>query len=263
MTTIVSRQVAVEPKDRELFLRAQAGDGAAVDELVQKNIGLVYHTINKRSGRYTGTLLGAEADDLLSEGTIGLMRAIQLFDVDRGIRFSTYAVPWIMQTIDRGTCKMSGKLETGHSVRKRLLIQQVESELASQLQREPTVEEIARTSKMNPEVVQRQRYEVTCDHFENGDHEIADTAPTRQSLDVVDLDAAIDVLAAIENATGLTSKQREILKLHFGIGEAEPMTMIEVAERCSMSVQMVSTSVRSAIAILKRSPNLVGYECDD
>jgi RNA polymerase sigma factor (sigma-70 family) len=263
MTTIVSRPAAVEPQERELFLRAQAGDRAAVDELVRKHIGLIHLTIRKRSNRYSGPLLGHESDDLVSEGTIGLMRAIQLFDVDRGIRFSTYAMTWIAQVIDRGTRKMSGKLETDYGLGKRLLIRQVENELTSRLQREPTVEEIAEESRLNPDVVKRQRREVICDHFTDGDHESADSAPTRHQLDVVDMDVAIDVLSAIEHAYGLTPRQRAILKLHFGIGEDAPMSMAEVAELYSISVQTVATTVRNAIAILKRSPSLSGYECDD
>ncbi len=83
-------------EERELFLRAQKGDKEAKEQLFNNNIGLVHHVIKRYINRS-----GVETEDLFQIGAMGLVKAIERFDIDYGVCFSTYAVPVIMGEIRR------------------------------------------------------------------------------------------------------------------------------------------------------------------
>lgn len=120
-----------------LIERLQAGDKTAREVLVEKNLGLVYHIAKRFNGR------GYEAEDLIQIGSIGLMKAIDKFDLSYAVRFSTYAVPMITGEIKRflrddGMIKMSRSIrENGWKIRA------ASERLAQQLGREATIEEIS------------------------------------------------------------------------------------------------------------------------
>ncbi len=86
-------------EERELFVRAQGGDQEAKERLFEKNTGLVYHVVKRFAGR--GGANRIEAEDLFQIGAMGLVKAIEKFDMDYGVCFSTYAVPVIMGEIRR------------------------------------------------------------------------------------------------------------------------------------------------------------------
>lgn len=117
------------------------------DEIVERNMGLVHSCAHKFKGR------GLEYDDLFQAGCIGLVKAAEAFDFDRGVRFSTYAVPVILGEIrrlfrDGGTVKVSRSLkETA------LKVTRAREHLSSQSGREPTVSELARYMDLQEEQV--------------------------------------------------------------------------------------------------------------
>lgn len=120
-----------------LIERLQAGDKKAREVLVEKNLGLVYHIVKRFHGR------GYEAEDLIQIGSIGLMKAIDKFDLSYEVKFSTYAVPMITGEIKRflrddGMIKMSRSIrENGWKIRA------ASEKLAQQLGRDATLEEIS------------------------------------------------------------------------------------------------------------------------
>ncbi len=121
-----------------LIERSQAGDKAAREVLVEKNLGLVYHIVKRFAGR------GCDMEDLAQIGSIGLMKAIDKFDISFGVKFSTYAVPMIAGEIKRflrddGMIKMSRSIrENGWKIRA------AAQKLAQQLGRDATLEEISK-----------------------------------------------------------------------------------------------------------------------
>ena len=130
---------------RILLERAHQGDKAARDEMVKKNTGLVWSIVKRFLNR------GAEAEDLFQIGSIGLLKAIDKFDLDFQVRFSTYAVPMISGEIrrflrDDGLLKVSRSLKEtavrGYAVREAL---------ERKLGREPALKEIAAELKISPE----------------------------------------------------------------------------------------------------------------
>lgn len=120
-----------------LIARSQSGDKAAREVLIEKNLGLVHSIVRRFLGR------GAEPEDLFQVGVIGLMKAVDKFDLTLGVRFSTYAVPMITGEIKRflrddGLVKVSRTLkEQNYRVRA------ARQKLQTKLHREPTLQEIA------------------------------------------------------------------------------------------------------------------------
>lgn len=132
---------------KELIRRSQEGDQEARDEIIQKNMRLVWSVVQRFLNR------GYEPDDLFQIGCIGLLKSVDKFDLSYDVKFSTYAVPMIIGEIQRfirddGTVKVSRSLkETGNKIRK------AKDELSKQYGRAPTVTEIADYLQISPEDV--------------------------------------------------------------------------------------------------------------
>ena len=120
-----------------LIQMAHEGDKAARDQLVTDNFGLVWSIVRRFTGR------GYEPEDLFQIGSIGLMKAIDKFDLSYEVKFSTYAVPMIMGEIKR-FLRDDGMIKVSRSIKEMgLKVKNVREELVFRLGREPTVEEIA------------------------------------------------------------------------------------------------------------------------
>ena len=125
-------------RQEELIQRSQSGDREATELLVEENSGLIWSVVRRFMGR------GAEADDLYQLGCLGLLKAIEGFDLEFGTQFSTYAVPKIAGEIrrflrDDGAVKVSRSLKEQSAT-----IKVARSRLTAALGREPTVQEISR-----------------------------------------------------------------------------------------------------------------------
>lgn len=122
---------------REKLLRAQNGDAQAREELVQENLALVKYIVRRFTGR------GAEYDDLFQYGCMGLLKAVDRFDPDYPVRFSTYAVPVIMGEIRR-FLRDDGPIHISRTIRERARrVEDYAKDFARDNGREPTIQEIA------------------------------------------------------------------------------------------------------------------------
>src|SRR5918993_1083675 len=121
-----------------LSLRAKAGDRRARQRLIEKNLRLVVSVAKKYRSQ------GLPFEDLIQEGNIGLMRAVEKFDPDKGFRFSTYATWWIRQAVQRAVADKGRTIRIpvhrGDKIRK---MARVYNGLSAELEREPTDEEVA------------------------------------------------------------------------------------------------------------------------
>lgn len=130
-----------------LIGRSQAGDKEAREVLIEKNLGLVHHIVRRFAGR------GYELEDLFQIGTIGLMKAIDKFDLSLGLKFSTYAVPMITGEIKRflrddGLVKVSRTLKE-NGIRVKMARQRLQSRIG----REPTLQEIGEEARLTVEEI--------------------------------------------------------------------------------------------------------------
>ncbi|MDA8193288.1 MAG: SigB/SigF/SigG family RNA polymerase sigma factor [Thermaerobacter sp.] len=231
----------VEPA---LYRQAQAGDAAARQELVQRHWNLVWHIVHRFAGR------GYEPDDLFQVGAIGLLKAIDRFDVERGLKFSTYAVPLIMGEIRRHL-RDDQPIRVARSLRELgMKVEQSRAHLAQSLGRDPSAWEIAQELAL-------------------------DVADVTQALDAVrplaSLNQAIETPNGSETALGdtmsrsdgesewleqlalaqafeaLDERERFILRTRF----IEGRTQTDVAKRLQVSQVQVSRLERRALDRLK------------
>lgn len=128
-----------------LIARARAGEREAREVLIEKNLGLVRHIVRRFMGR------GCDAEDLFQIGTIGLMKAIDKFDVTLGLQFSTYAVPVISGEIKR-FLRDDGPIKVSRTIKENSMkISQARQKLQTKEQREPTLSELSGATGISAE----------------------------------------------------------------------------------------------------------------
>jgi len=133
-------------EDKELFIRAQKGEKEAKEQLFEKNLGLVHHVVKRFINRSN-----VEAEDLFQIGSMGLLKAIEKFDVDYGVCFSTYAVPLIMGEIRR-YLRDDGLIKVSRNIKENARrIRWIREELLLQTGMEPTVSELSEKSGISVE----------------------------------------------------------------------------------------------------------------
>lgn len=138
-------------EEKELFIRAQSGEKEAKERLFEKNTGLVYHVVKRFAGR--GGTRGIETEDLFQIGAMGLVKAIEKFDPDYGVCFSTYAVPVIMGEIRR-FLRDDGMIKVSRSIKENeRRLRGIREDLWQRMGREPMISELARESGLTMEEV--------------------------------------------------------------------------------------------------------------
>lgn len=132
-------------RTEELIRRSQDGDKAARETLIEENLGLIHHVVKRFLGR------GVEAEDLFQIGAVGLVKAVDRFDLSFGVRFSTYAVPMIAGEIKR-FLRDDSMIKVSRSL-KELAVKaaRLREQLLMERGEEPGVDELARRLKVEPE----------------------------------------------------------------------------------------------------------------
>jgi RNA polymerase sporulation-specific sigma factor len=238
-----AHQYLSDEKVRQLISDSQAGDVTARDTLVNSNIRLVWSVVQRFLNR------GYEADDLFQIGCIGLLKAIDKFDLNFEVKFSTYAVPMIIGEIQRflrddGTVKVSRSLkELAHKVRR------VKDELSKRLGKLPTVLEVAEEMGITPEEVvyaQEANRPPSSIHetvFEND----GDPITLMDQISDNDDEKWFDKLALKEAMNKLTEREKLIVYLRY----FKDQTQSEVAERLGISQVQVSRLEKKILKTMK------------
>src|ERR687894_2287884 len=145
---IARTRLLTPAEELDLARRIERGDLEAKDRMIEANLRLVVHLAKRFQREDSGmTLL-----DLIQEGTIGLVRAVEKFDHRRGFRFSTYATLWIRQAIGRAMSEKGRAIRLPvHAAERLARVQRSQAELAVSLGREPLVSELAAHAGMAPE----------------------------------------------------------------------------------------------------------------
>ena len=211
----------------------QNGDSEAKNELAEHNLRLVV-SIAKR---YTGH--GMLFLDLIQEGSIGLITAINRFDPDKGYKLSTYATWWIRQAITRSLSEKARVIRMPvHLGEKYRKVLRVTSDLAMKLKREPTLEEVAKEVKMSVSQISdmhRYFYEPTSCELMIGEDEdtplidfIKDDSQDVEN-DYLNKDL-VNSMHDLLNKVNLTPREKRVLELRFGINDGIPRTLEEVSK---------------------------------
>ncbi len=232
-------------KTRELFRKyKENGDMEAREKLVMSHMNLVRFLANKFKNR------GEPIDDLIQVGYLGLLKAIDRFDPDRGLEFTTYATPTIMGEIKRHF------RDKGWSVRVPRRLQELSAKvnqatdtLTNELQRSPKVEEIAAYLDASvDEVLEAMESSsayssVPLEGGSNSDSEDAPSVIDRYATEDNALNFTDDRLVIEEALKGFSPREREVIELRFING----MTQIEIAERLGISQVQVSRLLRRTL----------------
>jgi RNA polymerase primary sigma factor len=238
--------------------RARAGRRAK-QQFIQSNLRLVVSIARRYSSPKLSLL------DLIQEGNLGLMRAVEKFDWRRGFKFSTYATWWIRQAITRALADKGRTVRIPVHMSDRLhRVRRAQSELFDDLQREPTPEEIAESVGLPVEKV-REALLVQPDPVSI--HEPVGEEGSAELGDLVEDEAAESPFDAVAQALGraglrralreLSELERRILSLRFGLVTADPLTLDEVARHVGLSREGVRKIEREALSKLRRTSTAV------
>ena len=212
----------------------------AKDELVQRNLRLVVDVAKRYVGR------GLNFLDLVQEGNIGLMKAAERFEYQRGFKFSTYATWWIRQGITRAVSDQSRTIRVPvHTTEAANRISKTAQRLAQQFNREPNHDEIGRELGMNPnrvkETVQAFQEPISLDTPPTeGDAHLSELI---SDLELLQPDAEVDQKHTTRRLgqilTSLTPREQQVIRLRFGIGQDEPWTLEQVGRSLSVTRERI------------------------
>ncbi len=254
----IARTALLTPsQERELARRVERGDLVAKDHMIEANLRLVVH-IAKRYQREDSSLT---MQDLIQEGTIGLVRAVEKFDYRKGFRFSTYATLWIRQAIGRALADKGRIVRLPIPVADRVRkLEIVERTLATRMGATPTNEELAAELEWEIGDVDRLRGQgrrpasLDAPVADEGEAELGDLlasdAPSPEDEALAGAEKA-GVAAALEH---LGETERRVIELRYGLGTEEPHTAAETARALGVKPHQVRQVEDRALRMLGALP---------
>ncbi len=251
-------------QETELAQKAAQGDKAARDAIVKANLRFVVNVAKKYQNH------GIEIADLISEGNIGLLTAIDHFDVTKGYHFISYAVWWIRQSILKAICEKSRAIRLPLNRANELVqIEKTRKTLGSRKTETQEIEEIAETLGMTSQHVREMlaisREMVSLDApvagVDNGTSSLGDFVEDesyRQPEEATISEAMKDDIDSVLET--LKPNEAKVLRLRYGLADGKPMSLKEVGEACSLTKERIRQIEKRALVRMQHPARMSRLE---
>ncbi len=255
---------SLEPGERARLNRVVRDGDRARDELTRANLRLVVSIAKRYVGR------GMVLLDLVQEGNLGLMRAVEKFDHTKGFKFSTYATWWIRQAITRAIADQARTIRIPvHMVEAMNRVKRVQRQMHQDLKREPTVEELAAEVDEPVEKI-REILRIALDPLsldspvgEEDESNLGDFIEDQNAVAPIDAAARKLLIAAVSEVLHeLSEREQEVVRLRFGLDDGRPRTLEEVGRQFGVTRERIRQIEAKTLAKLRhphRSDHLRDY----
>jgi len=242
-------------EERELAGLIAEGDEQARARMIESNLRLVVKIAKRYMNR------GLPFLDLIEEGNMGLIKAVEKFKVSKGCRFSTYATWWVRQSIERALVNQSRTIRLPVHVADDInKFVKVSRELVQRLKRDPAIEEIAEAMGVDISYVRRmmillkKTYSIEHPMGDNNDYSLIDTIEDKNLVDpgtmIEDLDRFSHVLEWMDD---LSENEREILALRFGLDDREPQTLDTIGQKFGVTRERIRQIEAKSLVKLRKT----------
>jgi RNA polymerase primary sigma factor len=244
-------------EEKELAARMEAGDWEAKQHLIEANLRLVVSIAKRYTGR------GMHFLDLIQEGNLGLIKAVDKFDYTKGFKFSTYATWWIRQAITRAIADQARTIRIPvHMVETINKLIRIQRQLVQELGREPEVEEIAAEMDLTPEKI-REIMKISQEPVslekpigEEEDSHLGDFIPDEDAPSPADQAASTLLKEELTKVlSGLTPREEKVLRLRFGLDDGRTRTLEEVGLEFDVTRERIRQIEAKALRKM-RGPNM-------